>query len=142
MDDLDKIREEHQRTMSEALHKAELLSYIGVKMINYVNILGRISFNIRKGFTVPVNDYVYISIFGDGNLIYANNFFLDKNELNYSINKKVSNLPLLEYKRIAICVAVGNNKEMDNEANLFLVNTNDSKLLPVSYNEYRAMNFC
>jgi hypothetical protein len=137
-EDLTELRLETERTMLDALRKAEQFSFLGVRMSKLWFSKNRTKFTIKKGFESCPGE-VTITIFGDGNLIFAEKVFLVGTELVYNVSKKYSNLPLKDYTRVCLCISTqGNCINIKDSHNLFMLNIDDKVLFPVNYEQYSS----
>lgn len=137
-EDLTELRKETEQSMFTALRNAEQFSFLSVRMCNLSFLSKRSSFIIKKGFKTNPND-ITITIFGDGDLIFAEKVFLLSTELVYNVSKKYSNLPLKDYNKVRISVTSDNDVNNANKYDLFMLNAPGKILFPITFDQYRMI---
>lgn len=137
-EDLTELRKETEQSMFTALRNAEQFSFLSVRMCDLSFLSKRTKFTIKKGFESIPND-VTITIFGDGNLIFAEKVFLLSNELVYNVSKKYSNLPLKDFNKVHISVTKDCCTDSANKYDLFMMNTPGKILVPITFDQYRMI---
>lgn len=137
-EDLTELRKETEQSMFTALRNAEQFSFLSVRMCDLSFLSKRTKFTIKKGFESIPND-VTITIFGDGNLIFSEKVFLLSMELVYKVSKKYSNLPLKDFNKVRVSVTKDCCTDSANKYDLFMMNTPDKILVPITFDQYRMI---